>query len=166
MESRCWPIRRTISWSVWPIRGPGGESSPLRAPAGAASPLSCGAPLAHGWCMAGGDSLRDLLRGGWCPAPSSPESVEARLVSADGRSRSRRRALVARSAPITTSPPTSTSSASAPSPRHTLPRLRDVSVDYTTSTITNRTFLFVCDIALRLLNLFWPRTTVKKANWY
>lgn len=79
-------MRRTISWSVGAICAPGGCRSPLRA----ASPFrwGCGVPLAAGgWCMSaaggcggGGDSLRVRLRGGRWPAPSSPESVEARLA--------------------------------------------------------------------------------------
>lgn len=91
-ESRCCPMRRTISWSVWVMRRPEGIS-PLRA----ASPLRCsdGAPLGcGGWCMAaavgcgcGGDSLRVRLRGGRWPAPSSPESVEARLAREPRRPR-------------------------------------------------------------------------------
>lgn len=114
MEMRCCPMRRTISWSVWVMRRPGGGRSPLRD----ASPLTCGAPLAQGWCMsagragrAGGDSLRDRLRGGRCPAPSSPESVEARLArSAAPASRARR------SAEITSVPAASASTASTPRP--------------------------------------------------
>lgn len=109
---RCWPMRRTISWSVWVMRRPGGCRSPLR---GAASPLTwCGggAPLAQGWCMsagrAGGDSLRVRLRGGRCPAPSSPESVEARLARSAAPARRARR-----SAEITSAP---AASASTPRP--------------------------------------------------
>lgn len=92
MESRCCPMSRTISWSVWVMRGPGGDTSPLRAAVEGASPFTC-VPLAHGWCMAGGENLRDLLRGGR-PAPSSPESVEARL-GAWGAGLGRRGALTA-----------------------------------------------------------------------
>lgn len=79
-ERRCCPIRRTISWSVWPMRRPGGRSPFL-----AASPLRW-APLVHGWCMVGsGSSLRVRLRGGrW---PSSPESLEARLARSAARAR-------------------------------------------------------------------------------
>lgn len=80
MEMRCWPMRRTISWSVCERMRAGGGRSPL-----AASPLRwrwC-APFVHGWCMASGrasgDSLRVRLRGGRCPAASSPDSLEARL---------------------------------------------------------------------------------------
>lgn len=99
MERRCWPMRRTISWSR-SASGGGGGKSPLRA----ASPFrwcACGAPFAEagGRCMAGGgDSLRDRLRGA---APSSLDSLEARL-GADCARRRRR----ARAAEITASAPT------------------------------------------------------------
>lgn len=105
IDRRCWPIRRTISWSVWLIRRPGGCRSPLRV---ALSPLTwCGggggAPLVQGWCMsagrAGGDSLRVRLRGGRCPAPSSPESVEARLARSAAPTRRARRSAEITSAP-------------------------------------------------------------------
>lgn len=116
MEMRCWPMSRTISWSVCEmcsVAGGAGSAVPLRV---GASPLICvcggGAPLAHGWCMAagwaGGDSLRDRLRGGRCPAPSSPESLEARLAR---EPRPERRAP--RSAEITSAP---AASASKPPP--------------------------------------------------
>lgn len=95
MDIRCWPMRRTISWSVVDIREAGVEG--CRSPFCAASPLRCGegAPLVAGgaggcgWCMArcGGDSLRVRLRGGRWPAPSSPESLEARLARAPRRPR-------------------------------------------------------------------------------
>lgn len=113
-EMRCWPMRRTISWSVWVILNPGGCTSPL---VGGASPLRwCGgAPLATGWwcgwCMAagwaGGDSLRVRLRGGRWPAPSSPdpESVEARLARSAPRPR-----RAPRSAEIKIAPAASASS--------------------------------------------------------
>lgn len=97
-------MRRTISWSVSDMLRPSGCSSPLRV---AVSPLTwCGgdAPLAAGgWCMsagrAGGDSLRVRLRGGRCPAPSSPESVEARLARSAAPARRARRSAEITSAP-------------------------------------------------------------------
>lgn len=105
-------MSRTISWSVWEmcsVAGGAGSAVPLRV---GPSPLRCvcgdGAPLAHGWCMAagwaGGGSLRDRLRGGRCPAPSSPESLEARLAR---EPRPERRAP--RSAEITSAPAASAS---------------------------------------------------------
>lgn len=113
MEMRCCPIRRTISWSVCAMRRPGGGCrSPFVA---CPSPFTwCGgaAPLEHGWCMAsgwaGGDSLRDRLRGGRWPAPSSPESLEARLAPSPPPARRARR-----SAEITSAP---SASASTPPP--------------------------------------------------
>ncbi|KAJ2942536.1 hypothetical protein O0L34_g2003 [Tuta absoluta] len=96
MEMRCCPMSLTISWSVWDMRRPGGRS-----PFCGAFPLrwGCASPLAGGWgggaggcCIAagcggggGGDSLRVRLRGGRWPAPSSPESVEARLARDEPR---------------------------------------------------------------------------------
>lgn len=144
-ESRCCPMRRTISWSVSDIRGPGGCTSPLRATAspltwGAAGSAGAGAgvvPLVAGCCMAGsagsagagGDTLRDRLRGGRWPAPSSPESLEARL-GADCARGGRRRTRALLGAEIT--------AASAP-----LPQPRDVTAARNTPPALNWPSLFV-----------------------
>lgn len=137
-------MRRTISWSVWLIRRPGGCTSPLLA---GASPLTWwgGAPLATGWCgwcmaagWAGGDSLRVRLRGGRWPAPSSPdpESVEARLARSAPRPR-----RAPRSAEITSAPAASASSL----------RPRDVTAARYAPPALNRPSLFVRGCRMMLL---------------
>lgn len=116
-------MRRTISWSVGVMRRPGGCRSPLRV---VLSPLTwCGggAPLAAGgWCMsagrAGGDSLRVRLRGGRCPAPSSPESVEARLARSAAPARRARRSAEITSAPAASASTPWPSDVTAPDTHH------------------------------------------------
>ncbi|KAI8423480.1 hypothetical protein MSG28_012598 [Choristoneura fumiferana] len=97
-----------------------------RAPLRSASPLRCDAePLAQGCAMAagaGGDSLRDRLRGGRCPAPSSPESVEARLAERPRRAAPSAELTVARAASA------SAGAADRPTPRRRL-RHSDVTTD-------------------------------------
>lgn len=115
-------MRRTISWSVWDILWAGAGRAPLRS----ASPLRCDAePLAQGCAMAagaGGDSLRDRLRGGRCPAPSSPESVEARLAERPRRAAPSAELTVARAASASAGAP------DCPTPRRRL-RHSDVTTD-------------------------------------